>query len=66
MKYEELERYEKFFMKEVVERRSRGGYSPDAPFLEIVATFCYELARHFKERAPQPKPKKKDHDPTAD
>lgn len=46
---DQLEVYEEFLMKELTKRRSLGGYSPDANFLQFLAEFSYELVRHLRE-----------------
>ena len=54
---EQIEHYEKIFMKEISERRARGGYSPDAGTIQFLCETVYEILRHTRERMPV-KPKK--------
>jgi hypothetical protein len=56
---DQIEHYEKILMREIAERRNRGGYSPDAATLQFLCETLYEILRHTREKMPMPKKKKK-------
>lgn len=55
---DQIERYEKILLQEIVERRQRGGYSPDAATIQFLCETMYEILRHSREKMPLPKKKK--------
>ena len=56
---EECERLETALHKEIAQRSALGGYSPDAPTLEMLCRITFELVRHIRESLPPAKPEKK-------
>lgn len=56
---EQIERLENVLMREISERRARGGYSPDAGTIQFLCESMYELLRHMREKMPAPKKKTK-------
>ncbi len=56
---EQIEKYEKILMREIAERRGRGGYSPDAGTIQFLCETLYEMLRHTREKMPAPKKRTK-------
>lgn len=59
MKRSDLQMLEAQLMKEVVKRRSLGGYSPDAEGILLIAEATMRILQHMIETYPQEKQEKK-------
>lgn len=60
MTRDDFDRLEAGLMKEIVKRRSLGGYSADATTIQFLAEALYEISRHISAKVPRPKGKTED------
>lgn len=56
---DDCDKYEQYLMKEIAERRPRGGYSPEATTIIQLCSISFELIRHIRETLPPEKRKAK-------